>query len=230
MIRQMMDYYRLTGDTRFMTGIPAAIEFLESQKLPASEVAKWERKTNNPDAFLAPRFIDPDSGKPLYVHRVGSNSYNGHYFINQEISGTIGHYSSASWVDTKALRKAYDELMATPVEELTKNSPLAGDELVPLDRFYCRMPQNVSDKDVKDIISSLSAEGCWLTPLTTTSNPYKPGAPTTPSSETKYVRTNVGDEYDTSPYRCETGEMCISTREYMNRMMTLISFVDKENK
>ncbi len=230
MIRQMMSYYRLTGDTRFLSGIPAAIEFLESQRLPASEVAKWERKNNNPDAFLVPRFVDPDSGEPLYVHRVGSNTYNGHYYTDQDISGTIGHYSSAMWVDTKTLRKAYEQLKAIPVEELTAGSPLASSSLVPLERFYTREPQDCSEAAVRKIISELSAEGCWLTPLSSTSNPYKAGASTAPSSETKYLRTNVGDEYDTSPYRCETGEMCISTKEYISRMMTLIEYIDKNRQ
>lgn len=228
MIRQLMDYYRLTGDTRFIAGIPSAIEFLESQRLPDSEVAKWERPNHNPDAFLVPRFIDPDSGKPLYVHRVGSNTYNGHYYTDQNIAGTIGHYSSAAWVDTKALRKAYEEIKAIPVEELTKNSPLASNSLVPLERFYTREPQEVNETAVKKIISELTADGCWLTPLTSTSNPYKAGAPTEPSNSTEYLRTNVGDEYDTSPYRCETGELCISTKEYIQRMMTLICFIDKQ--
>lgn len=229
MIRQLLDYYKLTADTRFLSGIPAAIDFLDSQKLPASEVAKWERKTNNPDAFLVPRFVDPDSGKPLYVHRVGSNAFNGHYFINQEISGTIGHYSSAAWVDTKALRKALEEVKAIPVEELKKNSPLLADELIPLERFYTAVPADVSEKTVREIISSLTEDGYWLTPLTSTSNPYKAGASTEPSNDTRYVRTNVGDEFDTSPYRCEDGTLCISTKEYINRMMTLIGFIERNS-
>ena len=65
MIYQMMEYYKLTADTRFLSGIPAAIKFLESQKLPETEVRKWHRKSDNPDEILVPRFIDPDTGKPF---------------------------------------------------------------------------------------------------------------------------------------------------------------------
>lgn len=82
MIYQMMEYYKLTADTRFLSGIPAAIKFLESQKLPETEVRKWHRKSDNPDEILVPRFIDPDTGKPLYVHRKGGNIYNGKYYID----------------------------------------------------------------------------------------------------------------------------------------------------
>ena len=83
-------------------------------------------------------------------------------------------------------------------------------------------------ESVQDIIAALTPEGYWLSPLGSTSNPYKPGAPTTPSDETKYGSTNVGDEYDTSPYRCTDGTMCISTRDYINKMSTLIRFIDKD--
>ena len=226
MIRQMMEYYRLTGDTRFLAGIPAALDFLESQKLPASEEARWGRPNNDPDAILVPRFIDPETGTPLYVHRVGSNGYNGHYFTSQDISGTIGHYSSASRVNVKALRRQYEELKAQPVEEVVKGSPLLEKELVPLPKYYAtvRGPR----EEVADIIAALKPEGYWLSPLGSTSNPYKPGAPTTPSDETKYGSTNVGDEYDTSPYRCTDGTMCISTRDYINKMAALIRFIDKD--
>ena len=55
---------RLTADTRFLSGIPAAIRFLESMKLPESDVKKWKRQSTNPEAILVPRFVDPDTGKP----------------------------------------------------------------------------------------------------------------------------------------------------------------------
>lgn len=225
MVRQLMKYYRLTGDSRFLSGIPAALDFLESQKLPASEEAKWNRPSNDPDNILVPRFIDPDSGLPLYVHREGSNVQNGRYFTNQDISGTIGHYSSAARVNVKQLRSQYEELLKTPVEELTKDSPLMNKGLVPLNRFYTAT-RPADEKAVQTIIGELDAEGRWLTPLRNTSNPYRPYSDTTPSHETKYVSTNVGDEHDTSCYRNENGGLCISTQEYINRMATLISFVN----
>lgn len=230
MVRQLMKYYTLTGDTRFLAGIPAALDFLESMKLPASEEEKWGRPSSDPDAILVPRFIDPVTGVPHYVHREGSNWYNGRYYTDQNISGTIGHYSSAARVNVKQLRRQYEDLKKVPVEELTKDSPLLSKGLVTLDRFYSRMVpvQGDARKAVKDVIDALSPEGCWYSPLRNTSNPYKAGADTTPSHETKYVSTNVGDEYDTSPYRTNsTDQMCISTQDYISKMCTLIQFVDR---
>ncbi|MGI5848412.1 MAG: pectate lyase [Candidatus Cryptobacteroides sp.] len=230
MVRVLMKYYRLTGDTRFLAGIPAALDFIEAQRLPESEVQRWGRPSSDPDAFLVPRFIDPDDGKPLYVHRKGSNWFNGQYFIDQDITNTIGHYSSAGWMNTKRLREEYETLKKVPIAELTKDSPLVGKELVPLERFYtsARGSRAFSEQTVRDIIGSLDSEGRWLSPLTNTSNPYKAGASTVPSDARKYTSTNVGDEYDTSPYRNPNPVQGISTQDYINKMFTLILFVDEK--
>lgn len=229
MIRLLMHYYSLTGDSRFLAGIPDAIDFLDSQRLSASDVAKWGRPSGDPDAFLVPRFVTPEDGTPQYVHREGSNVFNGRYFTDQDISGTIGHYSSAVYVNTASLRRQFAELEAEPVESLTEGSPLASHALVPLDKYYTKPKGSVSDSsdELSSIIGSLSPQGFWLTPLRSTSNPYKAGADSTPSHETKYLSTNVGDEFDTSPYRCETGEMCISVQDYLSKMTTLIHYIDK---
>lgn len=226
-IRLLMNYYRLTGDSKFLAGIPAALDFLESQKLPAEEVAKWGRKTSDPDAFLVPRFINPDNGLPQYVHREGSNIFNGRYYHNQDIANTIGHYSSAAWINTKALRAQYEELLEVPVEQLVKDSPLHAKGLVPLQEYYTVRPdRKIEEESVKTIIKAQNSEGCWLSPMRNTSNPYKAGADTTPSKSTEYVSTNVGDEYDTSPYRYTGGDqMVISTSDYIGKMSSLISYV-----
>ncbi len=136
MIHKMCDYYKLTGETKFLSGIPAAIDFLESMKLPDSEVARFGRRPLEEGQILVPRFINPEDGKPLYVHRKGTNAWNGTYYIDQDISNTIAHYSSASAINIESLRRYYEEAKATPKEELAKNSPLLCNELTPLPKYY----------------------------------------------------------------------------------------------
>ena len=211
MIRRMMEYYRLTGDTRFLSGIPAAIGFLESLRLPESEVERWGRTSDDPEAFLVPRFICPETGEPMYIHRRGSNSYNGRYYSDDDISGTIRHYSSAVWVNTAQLRRVYEAVLAGKAE-------------VPANE-----PGPVSEAEVKKIISELDGDGRWLTPLTNTSNPYLPCPGTGSSDETAYCATNAGDCYDTSPYRLDEPVPGISVQEYMRRIGLLTEFI-KENK
>lgn len=226
-IHLMLDYYKLTADTRFLTGIPAAIKFLDDMRLPDSEASKWERKNDRPGYFLVPRFIEPETGKPLYVHRKGTNVANGTYYVDQNIEKTLRHYSSAAYVNTDELRKLYEEVKNTSKSELAKESPFLNDGLVPLPKYYTRLRGDSSSDDVRQVVKDLDKKGRWLTPLKSTSNPYKPVGVLAPSDETKYAATMVGDDYDTSPYPCTDGTLCISVAEYINNMMKLINYLDK---
>ena len=79
MIRTMIEYYKLTGDKSFLKGIPDAIAFIEHQELPRELASQVRRAPMEDDEILVPRFINPDNGRPLYVHRRGSNVENGEY-------------------------------------------------------------------------------------------------------------------------------------------------------
>ena len=216
MIRLMEKYYLQTGDRSFVEGIPAALDYLESSAVSAEEAERWGRPTRDSAAVLVPRFIDPDSGLPQYVHREGTNVYNGRYYCDQDISGTIGHYSSAAWVNVGALREGYEALMASEWQE--------PDDVLEDDGYYFH-GRGEDEAAVREIVSSLDSLGRWLSPLGSTSNPYKAGADPTPSHEKAFASTNVGDEFDTSPYRCTDGTLCISTRDFIQKMTALVEFV-----
>ncbi len=233
MIYKMCDYYQLTGETKFLAGIPAAIKFLESQKLPDSEVARFGGRPMREGEILVPRFIDPDTGKPLYVHRKGSNVKNGYYYTDQDISNTIRHYSSAAQVNIDAIRQHYEEVKAMSREEATKDSPLLRTEPTPLPTYYVKpRPSHKGGEvpQVADILKSIDKEGRWITPLTSYSNPYKelPEGNVQPSDDTKYAQTMVGDDYDTSPYPPTEQVMGISTQVYVSNMAKLIQSITNE--
>ncbi len=238
MISLMLDYYKLTADTRFLAGIPAAIDFLEAQRLSDEMVEAsgraGQRRIDRPGTFIVPRFVEPETGKPLFVHREGSNTANGRYYIDQNPAATIAHYSSFAGVNPESLRERYEQVKALPREELAKDSPFLNNELVPLRKYYTRVRtrggavNGLSDSEVQKIIGSLDARGCWLSPLTTTSNPYKPNPDSTPSKETKYTQTMVGDEYDTSCYPCTEKTECISVLTYIQNMARLIGWLDAQ--
>ena len=204
-VNLLLEYYRKTSDKSFLEGIPAALDYLESLRLPADQVALWGRPSRDEDSFLVPRFIDPDTGRPLYVHRVGSNVYNGHYFCDEDIRGTIGHYSSAVYINVGRLRKAYEEALSGATAPLWDDRAKRGQEA-----------------SVASVVKSLDG-GRWLSPLSSTSNPYIPySGETAESGETDYESSNVGDIYDTSPYRAGEGPECVSTKTYINNMRVLI--------
>lgn len=245
MIYKMCDYYKLTGETKFLSGIPAAIRFLESVRLPDSEVARFGRRPLQAGEILVPRFIDPDSGKPLYVHRKGSNVWNGTYYTNQDISHTIVHYSSAVTVAISRIRDDYEQVKALPREEAVKDSPLSTSRLTPLPSYYVTfLPERKKnpykeegqetnlEQCVRQIRDSLTEEGYWLTPLTSCSNPYKPCPENKriPNDDTHYRETFVGDEYDTSCYPAPGNVQGISTKTYVSNMSKLIQYITTHEK
>ena len=72
-VKQLMNFYRLTGETKFLARIPEALDWLESVKLPASRVRQGR---------AYPTFIEIGTNRPLYVHRRGSNVVNGRYYAD----------------------------------------------------------------------------------------------------------------------------------------------------
>lgn len=210
MIRICRDLFEETGDSIFIHRLPEAIEFIKSQKLGPEDLAKWKHQNRGDNSFLVPRFIDPDDGKPLYVHRRGSNVYNGEYYIDQDLSNTIGHYSSAAWINPEAFNARSH-------------------------RRDFRSFEFRSDAD--RIISSLDEKGCWLSPIRQISNVYKSnendgstGSPTNENENREFASTDVGDEYDTSPYTPSETIMGISTRTYVFNMLQLISALKAQQK
>lgn len=226
LVNLMMDYYKLTADTRFLSGIPAAIRFLESMKLPESDVKKWKSQSTNPEAILVPRFVDPDTGKPLYVHRKGSNVKNGTYYIDQNIENTIAHYSSATFVNPEQLRKDFDEVKKIDKNKLLSQSPLLSDELCPLPKYYTHCPRLVTEKEISNLMAQVKKQGYWLSDLPSTSHPYRCGWTPDLSGKEDYSRKMVGDDFDTSPYPCTDGQQCISVAAYIKNMMALIAALE----
>ena len=226
-IAKMMDYYQLTGDTKFMLGIPAAIEFLESIKLSSADLAKFGRPV--PEGMIAcPTFIEIGTGVPRYIHRRGSNVFNGEYYYDQNLENVIGHYGSVRMIPIQALKDRYAELQKMPKEAAVKGSPLLETGLVELPKYFTRLRGrgDVDSTRAQELVSGLNSEGYWPTPLVSTSNPYiGPGDPNqvTPGN---YVSTNVGDKYDTSPYRTDDPPMGISAGAYISNMFTLVQYLD----
>ena len=232
MIRQMIHFYQLTGDKSFLKGIPNAIRFLESVQLPSEMAAQLGRRPLGEGDIFMPRFLNPDSGKPMYVHRKGSNVVNGQYYTDSIPTGTIAHYSSFMTTNPTMLRKALEEAEALDAKQLEQDSPLREAAISGPQDYYYRQPSGMARRmpmpGVDKIISSLDSEGRWLTVFNQISNPYKPvpATMTAVSEDRQYAQTMVGDEYDTSPY-ANSSVKGISTRTYIWNMVALINSIRK---
>ncbi len=219
-IEHLLKFYEMTGDSRFIARVPDALDWLDSVRLPDDRIK---------DNKAYPTFIEIGTGKPLYLHRQGSNVVNGHYYADYDPANVVEHYSSTREIDVAALRREYDRLKATPVSELTENSPLTSGSAGHLPEFVLTELGYTSDRntrgeteDAQELVSSLNAEGWWPTKLLVTSHPYTEDGSTTPSPG-DYRSTRVGDETDTSPYIDPHPVTGISIGAYIEHMATLIA-------
>ena len=216
MMRRMVQFYAMTGDESFLNGLEKAFLFIKNQQLPDSVRALWRGMPRSTEEILVPRFVDPDNGLPLYVHRKGGNVGNGQYYIDQDIRHTIAHYSSAAFINLSQLRELIDHAHDVAMNPWQVRKPL--------DDYYYQggMRRRGRSMGVQDIINTLTPEGCWLSTLGQVSNPWVPLPDHQSLSDSfDYLETMVGDQYDTSPYSNHTIQG-ISTATYIQNMTRLI--------
>lgn len=222
----LMDFYELTGNRKYLRGVPPAIRWLEETRLPESKTQEGR--------YTHPVFIDPDTNNPIYVHRKGSNVTHGYYYTDRNDNMRLSHYGAKTSVDIGELERRYDSLAAMDPSLVVADSPLKPStfsaEGTPQEH-YCKMMGRRSRSghrmSAQEIIGALDEKGRWLTNRAFTSHPYA-GDGTRSEPTDKYSSVNVGDETDTSPYRDTSGQEYISTGQYIYYMQTLIYYLDKQ--
>ncbi|MFD9211543.1 pectate lyase [Streptomyces sp. NPDC059544] len=212
-VRQLFHYFRLTGDHAYLRRVPEALAWLESCRLTE------EQKQENPllRNSTHPTFVEPGTNRARFVHRFGSNIRNGAYYYDHDHRNTLSHYSGGRSVDVAGLGRTYDEMMSmsrAEVAELRAASPLTPGRPYPLPRYFGfrdleltdlfrdapLAPPEVTDAQADALVAGLGTRDHWLSPIGSTTNPYRGPAPATPYSGTAYMSKHVGDTYDTSPY------------------------------
>lgn len=237
-IQQLIRFYHMTGETKFLARIPEAIQWLESLALPVKP--EYEGRSH-------PSFVELATNRALFTHRRGSNVANGEYYVNYQAHQMLAHYKSAARIDTARLRRDYERALALTSEQAVVGSPLKAMGEISLPLFFTLAKVSVSDlnlraqKDIpptdissqaKALIAGLSPQGYWPTPLYYTTNLYRGPAPVTGKGNTKlteaYAATMVGDAWDTSPYPVDTPVMGISTGAYIKNMGVLIRYLQQK--
>lgn len=229
-IRSMLGFYRLTGDPKYMARLPEALDWLDQVR--AAPALRQPGRTH-------PTFILEGTNTPVYIHRKGSNSSNGQYYVDDNPNTLVVHYGSFRNVDTETLRRDYQALAALSPEEASRNSPLkARPGSLSLPKYFTLKDVSVWDMSssgqgaekpsparVSDLLASLNPRGYWPTPLSTTSNPYIGAAPSAVTGG-EYQTTRVGDLYDTSPYNTDYPVECVSTATFIKHMGDLIKALE----
>ncbi len=219
----LLKFYEYTGDPNFLAPIPKAIKWLEEARLPDDQVEG--RRTH-------PTFVDPETNKPIYVHRKGSNVKYGRYYTDTNHTQLLAHYYGKGGVDLEGLKNEYKRMSKISPEEVIKDSPLIPKQFTEIGSPQSYYNNNRYDdrrkpdeSKVLEVLGSLDNEYRWLTKHAMISNPYI-GDGEKQDQTDEYVSTMVGDATDTSPYRDESDQEYISTREYIRNMKTLINYVE----
>ncbi|MFA5292839.1 MAG: pectate lyase [Phycisphaerae bacterium] len=230
-INQLITFYRMTGDGKFLDHIPDALDWLDKCKLDKSQTADGR--------YLYPRFLEIGTNKPIYVHRKGSNAAYGYYYTDYNDDKLLAHSAGKIYIDVNRIRKEFEQVKKMSVEEATKNSPVLNEQFTQdgSPQKYYSLTGSMDDlfeanvdykrpnmEQVKYVIKELDDKGRWLSRHSVKSNPYI-GDSTKTEATDEHASTRVGDKTDTSPYKDESGQDYISTETFINNMKILLDYI-----
>ena len=225
---QLLKFYQFTGDEKYLNPVEKTIEWLEKTKLP-------ENLTEN-GKYTHPYYIEIETGKPIYVHRKGSNVTNSLYYYDYNIENLIVHSYGKRTIPFDLLKKEFKRIKELDINEVIKNSPLLPEEFesetTPQKNYDLNrdsFDEIPDEQKVKEIIQRLSQQNCWLAKHVKISNPYI-GPGKKGELNNTYSETNVGDETDTSPFVDETEQEYISTETYIENMRLFINYLNVGKK
>lgn len=223
----LIQFYRLTGDKKFLKAVPAAISWLEKVALPTDK---------QQGRFSHALFVDTATHQPIYVHRKGSNVVFGYYYTNNNDTLLLSHMRGKNFLDINRLKEEYQKATTQQPGGSTKpyllhpasvNSKALTNNMFSLNQNELQhMPDTTL---ISKIINSLDNKGRWLTRHVMISHPYT-GKGTRTEPTDAYASTSVGDETDTSPYRDESEQLYISTPLFIQNMKALIQYLTAVSK
>jgi PelA/Pel-15E family pectate lyase len=147
-IRELMAFYKITGNRKYLRGIPDALDWLDREKLPAG---------HSEEGHTHAQFVEVGTGKPLYAHREGTSRQQGRYWVDYEPGNFPGHYGMQITLDIEALRKEYDRVSAlTPADAKAEyEAEIAAVPASP----------EVDPETVKNLLDSMNEKGAWIEDL-----------------------------------------------------------------
>lgn len=216
-VMHLINFYKLTGDRKFLARIPDAIKWLEDSRLPDDKTAGGK--------YTHPVFIEVGTNKPLYAHRKGHGFKDGKYWVDYNDDNPLMHYGAKVKINISLLKEEYDKANRMAPGEASANSPLLVGEYKgkrkPQDFFLtdAASVKAPDEKTVRTVIKSLDAQHRWLSKHEWISNPYTVSA--------------SGEESNTAPLSTEGGAQIvdeteqeyISTDVYLKNMKVLNNYI-----
>lgn len=164
------------------------------------------------------RVIELETNRPRFVHRYGSNIWNGAYYFDYDWRNTPSHYGVSQNASTTGPRATLARMMALTNDQIARMvaaSPLNVMNERPLPRYFSvggRVdPVHLFTQSVKGtaarteaqttaLVDALGEKSYWSNDQSTFTNPYTQNGPSTPYLGKEYMSKHVGDQYDTSPF------------------------------
>ena len=155
-INDLMTFYKITGDRRYLAPILPAIDWIERSAINR-DPSKTASRTGRRIHYTHARFYEPGTNKPLIVHREGTSIENGRYYADQNIEDPMCHLGMFGTYDTDALRSEYERVSA-----LTPSGARAEYDA---ERTTLKPVPEVTPDEVDGLIKSLDDRGAWITEI-----------------------------------------------------------------
>ena len=225
-ILKLIKFYQWTGDRKYLSRIPDAIQWLESTKLPLN-MTNGGKRTH-------PLFVEIETNKALWAHRRGSGVNDQRYWIDYSTENLYS-YGDNTKIDVEQLKKAYKAINAMDPQELVKNSPIKvasspqkqylGNNT--FDYFYnqlsVKMPfqdENIDVTEINSIVNSLDDQHRWLSKHEWVSKPY-----TVSENGEESNTAMLGDEIHANWILDQSEQEYLSTQVYIKNMRKLITYL-----
>ncbi|MBN1293045.1 MAG: pectate lyase [Candidatus Latescibacteria bacterium] len=148
-IEDLEIFYMITGNKKYLRGIPEAIEWLENSYLPDSD------KSN--DRVTHATFYELGTNKPLYAHREGTSIETGRYWIDYEPRNFPGHYGMQTRINVEAIKNEYERVNALTPEEAQAEYKAK--------KSTSERKREVEPETVKKLLDSMDNRGAWVEKL-----------------------------------------------------------------
>lgn len=222
----LMKFYELTGDSSLVERIPDAFNWLKSIRVN-EEGEKF---------FLVPTFVELQTNKTLYLHRIGSNVKYGKYFFDYNNENLIKHYNSIRIIGFEHVYKKYEQLdkvhpsrngdylsFKPTIKELSIIQKYAHiDSFFSFD--YFTSDRKIDKELLLKIVGEQDEKGRWLTRNAFISHPYSGEPETGDACTLDFCTTMVGDKYDTSAFENTFDQKFISTSLFVRNIKALLQF------
>lgn len=148
-IRDLITFFRITGNKKYLRGIPAAIEWLENSYLPKDHISSESRQ-----GATHATFYELGTNRPLYAHREGTSIEKGRYWVDYEPRNFPGHYGMQTRIDVDAIKREYQRAAAQEPDEAMQEYQLK--------KVLPSPVREVSPDRVAELISTMDSRGAWI--------------------------------------------------------------------